>query len=80
MNKARLKPIVIVIAIGIVLGGMILTLDRSSPVTSDVPSTDTNEKGTDQGTSDAQGGDAAYQPGWGREEANYSPTMGLVSK
>ncbi|MBL0011560.1 MAG: efflux RND transporter periplasmic adaptor subunit [Nitrosomonas sp.] len=65
MNKARLKPIVIVIAIGIVLGGMILTLDRSSPVTSDVPSTDTNEKGTDQGTSDAQGGDAAYQPGMG---------------
>lgn len=65
MYKARLKPIVIVIAIGIVLGGIILALDKSAPVTSDVPSTDSNEKGTNQGTSEAQKRDAVYQPGMG---------------
>lgn len=30
MNKARLMPILIVIAIGMVLGGLILTLDKPS--------------------------------------------------
>ena len=32
MNKARLMPILIVIAIGIVLGGLILTLEKPSAV------------------------------------------------
>lgn len=46
MNKARLMPIVIVIAIGIVLGGLILTLDKPSSVTADAVNTNanTNEK------------------------------------
>ena len=41
MNKVRLIPILIVIAIGIVLGGLILTLDKS-PVSSTDPVTDGN--------------------------------------
>ena len=35
MNKARLMPIVVVVAIGIVLGGLILTLDKPSVVTTE---------------------------------------------
>ena len=35
MNKTRWMPILIVIAIGIVLGGLILTLDKPATVTAD---------------------------------------------
>ena len=35
MNKARLTPIVVVVAIGIVLGGLILTLEKPSVVTTE---------------------------------------------
>ena len=35
MNKTRLMPIIVVIAIGIVLGGLILTLDKPAVVTAD---------------------------------------------
>ncbi len=35
MDKARLMPIIVVIAIGIVLGGLILTLDKPTAVTAD---------------------------------------------
>ena len=44
MNKARWMPIVIVIAVGIVVGGLILTLDKPSSVTTDAVSTNDNEK------------------------------------
>ena len=44
MNKARWMPILIVIAIGIVVGGLILTLDKPSAVTAETASTSTNEK------------------------------------
>ncbi|MBP6058240.1 MAG: efflux RND transporter periplasmic adaptor subunit [Nitrosomonas sp.] len=47
MNKARLIPIMMVIAIGIVLGGLILTLDKPSTVTADAAHTNTNEKLTE---------------------------------
>ncbi len=44
MNKARWMPILIVIAIGIVVGGLILTLDKPSAVPEEAGSTNTNEK------------------------------------
>ena len=44
MNKARWMPILIVIAIGIVVGGLILTLDKPSAVTEEAVSTSTYEK------------------------------------
>ncbi|PXW86793.1 cobalt-zinc-cadmium efflux system membrane fusion protein [Nitrosomonas sp. Nm84] len=46
MNKARWMPILVVIGIGIVLGGLILTLDKPTAVTADAASanTNTNEK------------------------------------
>lgn len=43
MNKARWMPILIVIAIGIVVGGLILTLDKPSAVTEEAVSTSTYE-------------------------------------
>src|SRR5687768_8445015 len=61
MKKARWIPIVIVIVIGIVLGGLILTLDRPSSVTPNEVNMDTHEKLT----SDVQGRDAIGQPGAG---------------
>ena len=60
MNKARLMPIIIVIAIGIVLGGLILTLDKPSSVATDAASMDANEK-----LLDMKGRDAADQPSVG---------------
>ncbi|MBS0299795.1 MAG: efflux RND transporter periplasmic adaptor subunit [Proteobacteria bacterium] len=65
MNKARWMPIVIVIAIGIVLGGLILTLDKSSSVARDAITMDTHEKLDDHGASDMKGHDASNQPGIG---------------
>jgi cobalt-zinc-cadmium efflux system membrane fusion protein len=44
MNKARWMPILIVIVIGIVVGGLILTLDKPSAVPEEAASTNTNEK------------------------------------
>ena len=44
MNKARWMPILIVIAIGIVAGGLILTLDKPSTVPADAVNANTNEK------------------------------------
>ena len=44
MNKARWMPILIVIAIGIVVGGLILTLDKPSAVPEEAVSANTNEK------------------------------------
>jgi len=60
MNKARLMPIVIVITIGIVLGGLILILDKPSLVTADAVSMDANEKSVDM-----EGRDATDQPSVG---------------
>ncbi|WP_292995850.1 efflux RND transporter periplasmic adaptor subunit [Nitrosomonas sp.] len=44
MNKARWMPILIVIAIGIVVGGLILTLDKPSAVPEEAAGINTNEK------------------------------------
>lgn len=44
MNNTRWMPILIVIAIGIVVGGLILTLDKPSGVAEEAVSTSTNEK------------------------------------
>ncbi len=44
MNKTRWMPILIVIAIGIVVGGLILTLDKPSAVPEEMASTNTHEK------------------------------------
>jgi cobalt-zinc-cadmium efflux system membrane fusion protein len=44
MNKARWMPILIVIAIGIVLGGLILTLDKPATVTAETEGAHANEK------------------------------------
>ena len=48
MNKTRWTPIVIVIAIGMVLGGLILTFDRPATVTADAAHGNGGEKMTDQ--------------------------------
>lgn len=65
MNKTQLRPIIIVIVIGIVLGGLILTLDRPSAVTTDAASMDTHGKPDDHGTSGMRGHGASNQPGIG---------------
>lgn len=44
MNKTRWMPILIVIAIGIVLGGLILTLDKPATVIAEVEGEHANEK------------------------------------
>ena len=44
MNKTRLMPILIVIATGIVLGGLILMLDKSPGNSVETVSTDDNVK------------------------------------
>ena len=44
MNKARWMPILMVIAIGIVVGGLILTLDKPSAGPEEMASTNTHEK------------------------------------
>ncbi|UJP00558.1 MAG: efflux RND transporter periplasmic adaptor subunit [Nitrosomonas sp.] len=44
MNKTRWMPILIVIVIGIVLGGLILTLDKPATVTAEVEGEHVNEK------------------------------------
>ncbi|MBY0485476.1 efflux RND transporter periplasmic adaptor subunit, partial [Nitrosomonas sp.] len=44
MNKARWMPILIVIVIGIVVGGLILTLDKPSAVTEEAAHINANEK------------------------------------
>lgn len=44
MNKARWIQILIVIAIGIVVGGLILTLDKPSAMPEEAASTNTNEE------------------------------------
>ncbi|SFE32616.1 efflux RND transporter periplasmic adaptor subunit [Nitrosomonas sp. Nm166] len=44
MDKVRLIPILIVIAIGIILGGLILTLDKPSVVSEEMASSDDDEK------------------------------------
>lgn len=44
MNKARWMPILIVIAIGTVLGGLILTLDKPATVTAEAEGGHANEK------------------------------------
>ncbi|MDO9310433.1 MAG: efflux RND transporter periplasmic adaptor subunit [Nitrosomonas sp.] len=44
MNKARWMPILIVIVIGIVVGGLILTLDKPSAVTEEAVGINANEK------------------------------------
>jgi len=44
MNKTRWMPILIVIAIGIILGGLILTLDKPATVTAETEGGHANEK------------------------------------
>lgn len=61
MNKTRGMPIVIVIIIGMVLGGLILTLDKPSVVTLDTHG-HADGKQIDQHSSEAHGKDADYQP------------------
>ncbi|MDP3664191.1 MAG: efflux RND transporter periplasmic adaptor subunit [Nitrosomonas sp.] len=56
MNKARLMPILIVIAIGIVLGGLILTMDRPSAVTAEVDADTNEEPGENRPGKGARGG------------------------
>lgn len=47
MDKARLKPILMVIAIGIILGGLILIMDKPSGVAVDMEGTHANEKSSE---------------------------------
>lgn len=61
MNKARWIPVVIVIAIGIVLAGLILTLDKPSAVIPHEVNSDIHE----ELTLNAQGRDAVSQPNTG---------------
>ncbi len=56
MNKARLMPILIVIAIGIVMGGLILTLDRPSAVTAEADADTNEELGENRPGKGARGG------------------------
>jgi cobalt-zinc-cadmium efflux system membrane fusion protein len=57
MDKVRWRPIAVVIAIGVVLAGLILTLDRPSAVTPHEMAGDTHEKLAPH----AQGHDAVHQ-------------------
>lgn len=67
MNKTRLMPILIVIAIGMVMGGLILTMDRPSAVTAEVIA-DTNEKpGENRPSKGARGGKLFTDNGFGVE-------------
>lgn len=68
MNKARLMPILIVIAIGMVLGGLILTLDKPSAVTAEAVNADANEKpGENQPGIGPRGGKLFTDNGFGVE-------------
>lgn len=68
MNKARLMPILIVIAIGMVLGGLILTLDKPSAVTAEAANADANEKpGENQPGIGPRGGKLFTDNGFGVE-------------
>lgn len=68
MNKARLMPILIVIAIGMLLGGLILTLDKPSAVTAEAVNADANEKpGENQPGIGPRGGKLFTDNGFGVE-------------
>ena len=68
MNKARLMPILIVIAIGIVLGGLILTLDKPASVREKIAGTAVNEKSEENEPSiGPRGGKLFTENGFGVE-------------
>ena len=72
MNKVRLIPILIVIAVGIILGGLILTLDKPSVVTAEAVSFDADEKpGENQPRIGARGGKLFTDNGFSMELTIY---------
>lgn len=62
MNKTKGMPIVIVIAIGMILGGLILTLDKPALVAVDAVHGHAGGQQINQHTSEAHEKDAGYQP------------------
>jgi len=68
MNKARLMPILIVIAIGVVLGGLILTLEKPSAVTAETANGGADNKtGEGQPDTGPRGGKLFTGDGFGLE-------------